>query len=124
MRTSARRTGTTVLANEREQLAQAMAMMNRRIQGASIRTLQAEFNSSRATVARRLRLARGLGLIEDLQTTLLHRLAPLAAATFEAALMQGDLGAAKAILVGLGILQGNVRVANKASADCDPRQDG
>lgn len=99
-----RKRGGAYLTNTQDKLTVAATMLAHRLTGASIRDLQEAFGCSRATVHRRLALARESGLLDTARDILMERLVPKALAAYDVALEQGEMTAAKDVLTGAGVL--------------------
>lgn len=84
--------------------ARAMAMVARRIHGASYRDIAAEFNVSIDTVERSLTYAKRAGLIVRYEDKILSELVPGAIDQVKKAITNGDTATAMEVLKGSGML--------------------
>lgn len=87
--------------------AQAKLMLAKRITGASLDDIAQQFNLSKDTVNRRIKLAMRAGLLDEATDSVLGQLVPHALKVYADALLGGDIDVARDILFGTGILKKN-----------------
>ncbi len=89
---------------EDEKVLRDHALLARRLQGAKISELQAEFGMAEHTVRRHLDRVRRSAIVQSVRDHVLLHLVPLSVEVYEVALRQGDTDVAAHVLETTGVL--------------------
>lgn len=95
----------TVIKSDKLQDARALAMVQSRIHGRSLKQIAEEFGVSTDTVERSLSRAEKMNLTERYEDYLVGRLAPLAIGAIQNALENNDAAVAMKILESIGLIK-------------------
>lgn len=112
--------GVANIRQEKLQDARALAMVQSRIHGRTLKQIAEEFSVSEDTVKRSLSRAEKMDLTSRYEDYMVGRLAPLAIGALEAALVNNDAAVAMKILESIGLIKkpkDQGKVANEDDGD-------
>lgn len=95
----------------------ASQMVALRVQGTTLEDIGLQFNCDRSTVARTIKWAGKMGIIQSAEERILDELVPLAINTYKTALENGDTFAAKHIIDKLGDMADRAEKRNAKGED-------